>query len=152
MDEELEGSSPEVIVQVGVNGVGRRCSEKIVKDYSCPFRGYRKRGSLHLRFSTRLWATTEWYSRALRMSSRVGKMYKELGLNCVHAWDIFYGKRRFLRMDGMGFTYLMRGHRPSVLLINILSRETAGVGGRGLSSGKDQAERREAKLDVQIVH
>ena len=108
VDEELQKCSPEVIlVQVGVNDVGRRCSEKTLKDYSCLLQRLQeaRKPVIVTGILPRRWATSEWYSRAMGMNSRVGKICAEMGLNFVDAWDKFYGNSRFFGMDGLHLSY-----------------------------------------------
>lgn len=100
----LERNNPEkVVVQVGVNNIGPRASVKIKKEYHSLLQ--RLRETRKPVFITgvlpRLWATNEWYSRALALNSSVRGMCSDMGLCFIDLWEEFYGCERYYARDGL---------------------------------------------------
>lgn len=101
---ELERTNPEkVIVQVGVNNVGPRASVRIVSEYRSLLQ--RLSGARKPVFVTgilpRLWASSEWYSRALALNSAVKQMCSDMGLHFVDKWEVFHRCERYYIRDGL---------------------------------------------------
>ena len=108
VDEEIRKCSPKVvIVQVGVNDVGRRCSEKTLGAYHSLLQRLQeaRKPVVVTGILPRRWATTEWYSRAIGLNSRVSMMCMDKGLQFVDAWDIFYGNNRLYSSDGLHLSH-----------------------------------------------
>ena len=59
------------------------CVVKTLKDYSCLLQKLQevRKPVIVTGILPRLWTTSEWYSRAMGMNSRVGKICAEMGLN-----------------------------------------------------------------------
>ena len=101
---ELGRYSPNrVVVHVGVNNIGPRASVKIVKEYhSLLQRLSETRKPVYITgVLPRIWASSEWYSRALALNCSVRQMCADMGLHYVDLWDEFYGSNRYYLRDGL---------------------------------------------------
>ena len=105
VETELRRCTPEVIiVQVGVNNVGPRKSEKILSDYRSLLQRLQnsRKPVIVTGILPRLSGVgNEWYSRAISLNSSVKSLCKDMGLKFVDLWDdVFDGNGYYLR-DGL---------------------------------------------------
>ena len=125
IEVEMDRVKPDsVIVQVGVNNVGERQSEKTLKDFRSlleRLREARSQGSLVLvtGILPRCNASAEWYSRALYINRSVRKMCSDMGLGFLDSWDQFYSCDRLYMRDGLhlsdeGARVLGAGYRQAI--------------------------------------
>ena len=101
---ELSRCSPSrVVVQVGVNNIGPRASVRIEKEYrSLLQRLSEARKPVYITgVLPRIWASSEWHSRALALNFSVRKMCADMGLHYVDLWDEFYGRNMYYLRDGL---------------------------------------------------
>ena len=98
-----------VITHVGVNDVtdstGR--SEEVVSAFRAlvgRLKEDRGRGIV-TGVVPRLRASPEWYSRALGLNERVGRMCQESGIVFLDLWDKFFGRPELFSQDGLHFSW-----------------------------------------------
>ena len=104
LKEELGRVVPDrIVVQVGVNNIGPRCSVALRKEYYSLLQRLRetRKPVLVTGVLPRLGESTEWYSRAMSLNQYVRRQCKSMGLGYVDLWDEFMDNRRFFRWDGL---------------------------------------------------
>ena len=101
---EMGRYKPEaIIVQVGVNDIGPRRSEKLVAEYRCLLQRLSefRKPIIVTGILPRLRASSEWFSRALSLNNSIEMMCKTLGLGYVDLWDDFHNNNRYYLRDGL---------------------------------------------------
>ena len=105
VETELRRCTPEVIiVQVGVNNVGPRKSEKILSDYRSLLQRLQnsRKPVIVTGILPRLSGVgNEWYSRAISLNSSVKSLCKDMGLKFVDLWDDFFDGNGYYLRDGL---------------------------------------------------
>jgi len=97
------GEGATVIVQVGVNDVGKNNTEETMKAYRAligSLAGSRKRGVV-TSILPMVHASMEWYSRAIGLNTRVANICKELGVQFLDLWGEFWGRTEMFALDGL---------------------------------------------------
>lgn len=95
-----------MIVQVGVNDIGKTHSEELLNNYRDLLRAMKdgRRQVIVTGILPRRGVSDEWSSRALGVNGRVGKLCQELGMTFVDEWDRFYGSWFLYQRDGLHFS------------------------------------------------
>ena len=92
-----------IIVQVGVNDIGPRRTEKLVTEYRCLLQRLRefRMPVIATGILPRIRASGEWYSRALSLNNSIERMCKTLGLGYVDLWEDFHKNNEYYLRDGL---------------------------------------------------
>ena len=95
-----------IIVQVGVNDVGRTRSEELIANYRDLLRALKdsRRRVILTGILPRAGVSGEWSSRALGTNARVKQLCDEYRVTFVDEWDRFYGSGYLYQRDGLHFS------------------------------------------------